>query len=688
MPPMGPPHWTVVRHTVTVAGATLPGDMLYVGHRLAAASGAMPEPSLIDPWLPVDWRLPDWRGETMGYWPSYATITPAARAAYLRWLAMGRCHPDVPIGYVFLFFYGLERRVLVELPNLPQAQRIEVPAIRTEVDRLLRLYGGNRSFAGYARSFRDLLDIVGLLERDLCSGPAPSANRDSPPASLRLGLSGFATSGRPVPAEWALSWLRSSSGFRPGTTMTRCEPEFTRLFRTRYAERHGHGLVIRAEGRDIGLDYRPASAGFRGWNDLVVHGRPEVLGQVPAERELISLGEACTQALDAFSRYLGREPDGRGGIAAGGLLPAELQNLESGEPGRLVGRARARLGGSTPVIVTAEEIFDDLPLDQPSRKKTVVAVARLLAAAEIGMEPDPRLGGPAVISGPIVLFEETEPCSAPSPEYNAATLLLRLGVAISAADGRTAEQEKQVLAGYLERALHLSAAERNRLRAHLTWLLTREQKLSGLARRVSALDRTQREDIASFLLTVAAADGVIDAAETAALKHIRELLGLDPGDIPGLRTVVSAPVTVRPAGPAGGHPIPPPEEPASAATRVRLDEAALAVKLAEAAEVAALLDSVFAEEESGAMAPPAPPEPPVHAPVADLDAAHSALVRALAGRDTISRGEWERLSADARLMPDGALDRINESAFEAAGEPVAEGDDPIEINRYAMGELL
>ncbi|WP_425550891.1 TerB N-terminal domain-containing protein [Actinoallomurus oryzae] len=32
------------------------------------------------------------------------TLHPAARAAYLRWPATGRRHPDVPIGYVFLFF--------------------------------------------------------------------------------------------------------------------------------------------------------------------------------------------------------------------------------------------------------------------------------------------------------------------------------------------------------------------------------------------------------------------------------------------------------------------------------------------------------------------------------------------------------------------------------------------------------
>ena len=39
-------------------------------------------------------------------------------------------------------------------------------------------------------------------------------------------------------------------------------------------------------------------------------------------------------------------------------------------------------------------------------------------------------------------------------------------------------------------------------------------------------------------------------------------------------------------------------------------------------------------------------------------------------------------------MPDGALEIVNEAAFEAAGEPVCEGSDPVEINSDAVKEIL
>ena len=39
-------------------------------------------------------------------------------------------------------------------------------------------------------------------------------------------------------------------------------------------------------------------------------------------------------------------------------------------------------------------------------------------------------------------------------------------------------------------------------------------------------------------------------------------------------------------------------------------------------------------------------------------------------------------------MPDGALEIVNEAAFDATGEPACEGSDPVEINSDAAKEIL
>ncbi|MGP3929484.1 tellurite resistance TerB C-terminal domain-containing protein [Nonomuraea sp. KM88] len=54
----------------------------------------------------------------------------------------------------------------------------------------------------------------------------------------------------------------------------------------------------------------------------------------------------------------------------------------------------------------------------------------------------------------------------------------------------------------------------------------------------------------------------------------------------------------------------------------------------------------------------------------------------------MSRAEFEQLAARWKLLPDGALDRINEAAYELAGEPLLDGDDPIWVDRNLLGEML
>ncbi|MBK9031559.1 MAG: TerB N-terminal domain-containing protein [Myxococcales bacterium] len=100
------------------------------------ASGDVPSASAIVLTAPVgDSRL----ASPLPYWPSYGAASPAQRAVYLDWLAGVRADPAVPIGYVFIYFYGLEQRVLVD-----DCDHVEV---RAELRRLLSVYGGDASFS-------------------------------------------------------------------------------------------------------------------------------------------------------------------------------------------------------------------------------------------------------------------------------------------------------------------------------------------------------------------------------------------------------------------------------------------------------------------------------------------------------------------------------------------------------------
>jgi hypothetical protein len=63
-----------------------------------------------------------------------------------------------------------------------------------------------------------------------------------------------------------------------------------------------------------------------------------------------------------------------------------------------------------------------------------------------------------------------------------------------------------------------------------------------------------------------------------------------------------------------------------------------------------------------------------------LDGALAALLKALLARESWKKEEWEALAARFDLMPDGAIEIINERAFDAFDEPLLEEAGNLFVN--------
>ncbi len=102
-------------------------------------------------------------------------------------------------------------------------------------------------------------------------------------------------------------------------------------------------------------------------------------------------------------------------------------------------------------------------------------------------------------------------------------------------------------------------------------------------------------------------------------------------------------------------------------------------KQLESAEATQLLQSVFVEE-------------PTATPSADitlgLDAAHATFLQTLKQQPKWSREELMGVAQRLDLLLDGALELINEAAFERCDEALTEGEDPLEVNLDVLQELL
>jgi uncharacterized tellurite resistance protein B-like protein len=689
--------------------------MLYVGRGLQAPRGGT-EPAQIDPALKVARQSVGVADVSLGYWPSYDTISPVSRAAYLTWLAGGRSDPRANIGLVFLFLYGLERRALVDIPA-DKRLRGELNPIRAELQRLLDIYRGNGSFRGYASKLLNVLDLQLAEEGSPETGPPPldADFRWEPPLRLQVELGAMASDGMPVPADWAMAWAWYHPEIYLRTPATRCTSEFKALFESRYRAAHGDGIRVKPGKSMIRVDYYSASSGI-GAVELSM-GVPDVFTMAVPRKQLDKIAESVTADLDAYSRFLGRNPEGKGSIAAAALLPEDLAGEPSPEVQALLDWAARHADAEVPGA--GSTLLELWPAKSPEKlaKAEAVTLATLLARHGIGLEPDVRLGGPAIsTTSKVVTFrtgKEAQPQSA-TPAYAGAATLLHLATAVAAADGHVSAEEQQALVQHLERALDLTPGERIRLEAHMRWLTATGVKLTGLTKRVEVLSAQQRGSIGDLLVAVAAADGVISPDELTSLSKIFKLLGLDPAEVHsrlhsllagGRPAPATKPVTVREAAdPDPGYPITAPDTGAPPETEpgFTLDRDVIEAKFAETAAVGALLADIFKEDESEhsptangpATVDGVTAAEPAAATSADalfegLDVAHSAFLRALLTQGTWSRGELEELAEEHNLMPDGALDTINEFALDLAGEPLLEEDvpDTFTINDYAREEL-
>lgn len=657
-----------------IAGYDVAGGLLYVGRHLASiAPYRGPDPALINPDLPVEKQRVDWNGEQMPYWPSYTDVAPVCRGAYLRWLAEGRKHPTVGIGYVFLFFYGIERRLLHDGSREPLSAS-EREAILVEVERLLSIYGAQSSFRRYASEFVTLARLQGGSTK-LSSAPPPVIEPGTElPLSIRLGLAELVSAGRAIPSEWALAWVRSHPETRWRTPAQRCQPELERLFAIRYRERYGEGMVVKPNRTRLTGAYRPASASFGDAVGVPLGDLPDVTVLSAPVHKLRELTYGCIEDLEPYSRAIGRDPAARERLAAVALLPKELVGAGISAAGdRLLTFVRSCLEKAPSAVVSAGALQQQAGITEPWSRAHALSVAQWLQMAGYGIEPDVRFGSRLPKpTDQVVLFRVPEGTRTPTPAYNGAVALLNMAVLVAQSDGAVDRDEEARLTSRVQEAMHLEDAERARLAAHLQWLLATGANLASSKKRAEHLEPSHRDAVAAFLVGVAAADGRLDPKEVDVLGRLYALLGLDRdrlfADLHSLGVPEPAAKQQR------------------AAEAFTLDRARIEAKLKESAAVSALLQDIFAEDEPAQPAPVAASAGALL--VKGFDPVHSALLHELAIRDSWTRDELEGSAARLGVLPDGALDVINERAYDLCGEPAIEGDDPLIVNRQVLKELM
>ncbi|KRW73028.1 Tellurite resistance protein TerB [Pseudomonas sp. TTU2014-066ASC] len=675
--------WLSAGETIEVAGENITIGLIYVGEDKNRRNGPS-EPSLINPKLKVARGIVDISERLTPYWPSYDSISPEARRAYLQWLSSGRKAPHANIGYVFLFFYGLERRVFVDAKT-DQAAAADIPIIIAEVERLLSIYGKNNSFNNYASRFVDFLRQGQILARRYQKAPpAPLPYGYEMPVELRIGLGQLAADKQPMPADWALAWVLSDHSIGKRTPVTRCKEAFAQLFCMRYEERYGAGMVLPQNKTRLRLQYNTASAGLPPQELDGLSGIPDVTATSAARKKLQQLVDECTVQLEPYSRYLGRNPGTPDALEALLQLPV---NLWPPAARTALAELKQRIGDGM-VVMSFGELAGRLQSAGSLSRDKVLTLARALESLHIGIEPDVLTGSRTPKAEDNVALFATQAEDGDlrsSPAYSAASVTLDLACAVAAADGDTSPQEIMLLSQHIDSWCHLSGAHRKRLKAHLRLQLNQPPTLQSLKKKLEPLAEPAKRVVAAFLAHLAQVDGEVSPAEVKLLERVYKTLQLDPQSLYSDLHVAASGSAV---GSSQTTPSIPGATPSKPVGEFALDKERITQLQRETEQVSALLAQVFVDDKTAE-----PDDVVVEETVEDtssvcgLDADHSAFLRVLVSRTEWSRDELGAVASDMELMLDGALEQINDMAFEHFDMPVTEGEDPFEVNPDIMDKL-
>ncbi|PHU99647.1 hypothetical protein CSQ88_21410 [Iodobacter sp. BJB302] len=678
----GSQKWIPIGQHIEVAGTTITGGMVYVG--TTTHYGDTPDPSLIATNKPVA-KYGDYTERQFSYWPSYSEISDSARRAYLNWLAGGRKDPEAEIGFVFLFFYGLERRVLVDAQTDPIA-KAELSVIAQELQRLLKIYGpASGSFRSYAGQLYDWISMSNCAD-SLYLKPVPTFPKSyDVPVYIRLALGQAAIDSAPVPATLALAWIKHAPNISLRTPATRCESEFSRLFTLRYHEKFVEGLLLPRNKTKLKFQYRPASAGLlrNGETKLSFGDIPDVTVLTGPLKKLQEIVESTTKELESYSRYLSKNLEGSTELEGVLLLPPllwpdnltlALKSIQSGmEDGE--------------IVMPYQKLLSALNAKSVLTKDKAITLAKALESMGIGIEPN-LLGGAKLpkLEDTVVLFDipAGEIISPITPAYQIAVLTLQLASSIAAADGDFDAKEAALLREQIQSWTHLTPYHNRRLLALLRLLVISPASLTSLKKQLEPLDIETKEILGSFMATVAQSDEKVTIEEIKMLEKVYKVLGIDS------KKVFSDIHAASPDTPSVT-----PTKKAEVST-FKLDSARIAALQQDTAKVSVLLANIFNEE-----AQISTPSPSIEVAIEQddsesitkqsyllgLDESHDALARMLLSRPQWNREELLDVASDLDLMLDGALERINEATYDVHDIPFTEGDDPIEVNAEVLEKI-
>ena len=514
--------------------------------------------------------------------------------------------------------------------------------------------------------------------------------------ALRLHLGRELAQSAGLAAEDALRWILALPETTLRTLAVRCFEELVVLWRERFAQKYPNGLAVTARNK-LEVAY---SASSRAFELPIVQAHDEYIDILSAKAPLGKLGqllEECTDALDAYSRAVGRNPLARTTIDGAALLPPELQNealsvaLENFKWG-----VAAVMGERSHATSTARTLLDIAGLEIGDEGKIAASAAdelgRALDRLNLAIEPDRRYGTGVPHADELVYLFKADrggPIDPDRAPVRSMRMVIEVAILAATVDGEISIDELESVFKRVKADSALSPIERARLCAFAADTYRNPPKLAGLKRRLLDAPLIERKAYAKTAITTLGAGAAVDAKEIAFLEKFYKLLGLPKEDVykhvhgqaaaasiqvPTSSIIQSPPIAVKPAA------LP------TRKLRDGIDLTELHKKRRDTEGARKLLGDLLSD---GADAVPITPPIPANdtSELPGLDLPYAELLILFGPNGSMTRSEFDRKAKDRRLLPGAAIDRINEWAIETLDEPLFEDEGDFVIPPHLLGRI-
>lgn len=431
-----------------------------------------------------------------------------------------------------------------------------------------------------------------------------------------------------------------------------------------------------------------------------------------------AIANDCCDALESFSRFIGKNPDAGSTLVAQLLLPPGLFDPAAPALVRLRDKIGALVSGDGGVVQFGQ-VVDATALASPGAAKVTPTltdrISRALGAIGIGLEPDPRYGGrvPALTEH-VALFVAPGggPIDGERQAFRAARARVRVGVLAAQTIPGNSLGGFQVVTREIGRIPGLSPTERTRLRAYLMAAREAPPSPKAVVHGLAACSLPEREAIASVALGALAAHGQPGPAQVKFAEQLYRALKLPPDRLyadlharqPGGGTEDDLPLVSAAESSVLGIALPdPPAMPGNSPTRqhrrsrgpasapsasltqssaqtadgrVLINERRLAQTRLETIEVQVFMAEIFtgdisADTSTSGRSSDATASSPATSAYPGLASQYAGIVDLLRARtDPIARSDLQATIATAGLFLEAAIEVINDWAYGNFDEPL------------------